>query len=100
MSDSSYIDVDYLADLSRIYLSDEEKLVVATSINKILNYMTLVEEVDTTDIAPCTHVLETLSNVMRDDIPSLPMDRELFLKNAPDTVGGMIKVPPVIQFES
>jgi aspartyl-tRNA(Asn)/glutamyl-tRNA(Gln) amidotransferase subunit C len=56
--------------------------------------------VDTEGVLPCTRVLESLTNVMREDTVSQTYSREEFLANAPAHVGGMIRVPPVIKFSN
>jgi len=99
MSKNDEVDISHLIQLCRIQFSEEEKKVLKEDLKKILRYMTLLEEVDTSGAAPCIHVNETLINVLREDVRGSPMNREEFLKNAPDHVGGMIKVPPVISFE-
>lgn len=100
MSLADEADVDHLAKLCRIKLKVEQKKKFETNLKKVLDYMDFLNEVDTEGVTPCTHVLETMENVSGDDIPRKePFDKETFFKNAPDQVGGMIKVPPVIQFE-
>lgn len=90
---------EYLANLCLIKLTHQEKETLNHNLKKILEYMDLLNEVDTSAIAPCVSVLETMVNVMREDVEGPPFDREQFFRNAPEHVGGMIKVPPVIQFE-
>ncbi|MDN3506350.1 MAG: Asp-tRNA(Asn)/Glu-tRNA(Gln) amidotransferase subunit GatC [Simkaniaceae bacterium] len=87
----------YLASLVRIELSEEQEKVFNQNLDKILGYMHLLDEVDTQDVLPCSHVLETAVNVMGEDEEIEPLDRETLLKNAPDSVSGMIKVPPVME---
>ena len=93
------IDIDHLAHLCRIKLMDDEKEILGQSLDKILDYMNLLDEVSTVDVAPCTSILETSQNVMREDEIGKTLPREVFLQNAPKHVGSMIKVPPIIQFE-
>jgi len=92
-------DVNRLCALCRIQLSSEEKKVIGEHLHKILKYMTFLNEVDTEGVPPCTHLLETMVNVMGKDEEEVSYDREKFLASAPDHVGGMVKVPPVIHFE-
>lgn len=93
-------DIEHLAHLCRIKLSKDRKAKTEENLKKVLNYISQLEEVDTTDVLPCTTILETMVNVMGEDKErSIQFSRESFLQNAPDQVGGMIKVPPVIQFE-
>lgn len=90
---------EYLANLCLIKLTNQEKEALNQNLSKILEYMDLLNEVDTTSVPPCTSVLESMVNVMREDVEGAPFDIEQFFRNAPDHVSRMIKVPPVIQFE-
>ena len=62
-----------------------------------LKYISLLEKIDTEGVAPCNHVLEGLYNAFREDTPGETTPREVFLKNAPEHIGGMIRVPQVIK---
>lgn len=65
---------------------------------RVLEYVSLLDEVNTDDVKPCTYVLkEMLQNTMRDDRIDQVLPRETFLANAPDQIGGMIRVPPVLK---
>jgi aspartyl-tRNA(Asn)/glutamyl-tRNA(Gln) amidotransferase subunit C len=89
-----------LCKLSRLECKDEgEKKAIQNSLSSILSHMDALKEVETSGVEPCLTVLETLSNVLRDDIPEPSLSRELFLSNSPSHVGGMIKVPPVLKQE-
>jgi aspartyl-tRNA(Asn)/glutamyl-tRNA(Gln) amidotransferase subunit C len=86
-----------LSQLSRIDCSEEEQDALLMDLKKILHYVEQLNEVDTTHVAPCNHVLDDIANVMREDIPGTPLPRDVFLANAPSHVGGLIRVPPVIK---
>jgi len=86
-----------LAKLCRIECSEEEKKNFYSSLLRILDYVDQLKEVDTERVAPCDRILETLSNVMREDVVGETLSRETFLSNAPAHVGGMVRVPPVIK---
>ncbi len=86
-----------LTQLCRISCTEEEKDNFLGSIRQVLIYVDQLKEVDVGGVPPCNTVLETLSNVFREDIPEPPLSREAFLANAPSHVGGMIRVPPVIK---
>ncbi|NGX60132.1 MAG: Aspartyl/glutamyl-tRNA(Asn/Gln) amidotransferase subunit C [Chlamydiae bacterium] len=89
----------YLAKLARIELTDEEEQTFNRNLEKILGYMKLLDEVDTQGVLPCAHVLENMQNVMGEDEEGPCLSRETFLQNAPESIAGMIKVPPVMQQE-
>lgn len=89
-------DVEHVAKLARLHLTDEEREMFTEQLNAILQYAEKLNELDTDDIAPTTHVLH-LSNVMRDDVveESLPLDK--VFRNAPDEEDGQFKVPAVLE---
>lgn len=91
-------DVRKVADLARLKVSDEELDALANDLRAIIGYVQVLNEVDTTDIAPMVHAVE-LSNVLRPDelVPSLP--RNEALSNAPKTDGEFFLVPPIIEGE-
>lgn len=89
--------IEYLSDLSRIDLSEEEQNNLLQDLESILTYIDLLNEADTEGIEPCNHVLADMSNVMREDETGEVLPRETFLNNSPAQIGGMIRVPPVIK---
>lgn len=97
MTDLDKDTVKYLTSLSRIDCSEEEQEAILIDLQNILDYISLMEEIDTDNIPPCNHVLEGMMNVMREDNPGETLPREVFLSNAPSQIGGMIRVPPVIK---
>ena len=86
-----------LTQLSRIDCTEEEQDSLLQDLKNILAYVDQLNEVDTDNVLPCNHVLEEVSNVVREDVAGEVMPRDLFLSNAPSQVGGMIRVPPVIK---
>lgn len=91
------ISVEYIAKLARLSVSEEEKELFGLQLNSILSYMEKLDELDTKDIEPTSHVL-SLSNVMRDDIPAgCSIPREDALMNAPDHTDKFYRVPKIIE---
>ncbi|MBA3603565.1 MAG: Asp-tRNA(Asn)/Glu-tRNA(Gln) amidotransferase subunit GatC [Parachlamydiaceae bacterium] len=86
-----------LTKLSRIQCNEDEESQLLSDLQKILSYVELMNEVDTENVRPCTHVLEEMCNVERDDVVGEVMPREVFLANAPDKIGGMIRVPSIMK---
>lgn len=88
--------VDHIARLSRLALSENEKQRYGNQLNNILTNIEKLGELDTSSIEPTFHVLE-LANVKRQDTlkPSLPTDEAL--SNAPDPSGGFYRVPSIIE---
>lgn len=89
-------DVQYIANLARLQLSDEEAEGLMKDMNKILDYMADLEELDTSDIEPLDHVTD-LEYRFRKDEAKEPVDHEDALKNAPDADSDYFRVPRVIE---
>ena len=90
------ISIEHLARLARLSVSDDEKILFANQIDSILNYMDKLNELDTGDIEPTSHVI-LLSNVVREDLPKDSLDREDALMNAPDKTDKFYRVPKIIE---
>ncbi len=90
--------LENLKRLCRMSCTPEEDQDILHSLSRVLDYVEQLKEVDTTGVAPCDYVLQSmLKNLMREDEPKPPLPREEFLHNAPDQIGGMIRVPPVMK---
>lgn len=86
-----------LTQLSRIGCTEEEQEALLKDLERILAYIEMLQSIDTKNVIPCNHVLGDMVNVMREDIVGPTIPRQEFLANAPDHVGGLVKVPPVIK---
>lgn len=88
-------EVEHIAELGRLNLSEEEKARYQDQLSAILEYFESLREVDTSAIPPTASVL-SLRSVMRPDQarPSLP--RAEVLANAPASVEGQFRVPGVL----
>jgi len=95
MSEITIADVEYVAGLAQLSLSDTAKEKLAKELGDILSYIEKLNELDTEGIEPMMHAMP-LTNVLREDRvePSLP--RELALKNAPNTDGEYFLVPKIL----
>ena len=100
MADLDKNTIKKLTQLCRIDCTEEEQESLLKDLKQILAYIEQLQEIDTANVSPCNHVLENMSNVMREDEVGEVLDRELFLANAPSHVGGMVRVPPVIKQNS
>lgn len=89
-------DVLYIANLARLNLTEEETPRLVKDMNQILEYIDLLNEVDTQNVAPLEHVTE-LNTSFRKDIALDPLDHDLALKNAPDADSDYFRVPKVIE---
>ena len=90
--------VDHIALLARLELSDEEKQRAAGELSQILNHFEQLSQLDTENIEPTDHVLP-LVNVLRADMPRPSLQREAALQNAPEAAAGMFQVPRVVEAE-
>ncbi|MCL5024320.1 MAG: Asp-tRNA(Asn)/Glu-tRNA(Gln) amidotransferase subunit GatC [Nitrospirae bacterium] len=90
------IDVEHIAHLARLGLTEEETAKFSPQLTSILLYVEKLNELDTTGVEPTSHVL-TLDNVMRDDAlrPSLVTAEALM--NAPERAEGFYRVPKIIE---
>lgn len=88
-------DVEHIACLAHIELTEEEKSLFTEQFNEILEYFKKIDEVDTENVEPTYHVLN-LENVTRKDkmVPSLPIDKAL--RNAPKKEKKFIKAPRIV----
>ena len=87
--------VDYIAKLSRLSLTEDEKKVIVPQLKDIVDYIEKLGELNVDDIEPMDHILD-LKNVYRDDLPGLSFPREEILQNAPLTDGAFFQVPKII----
>ncbi|OKP96597.1 Asp-tRNA(Asn)/Glu-tRNA(Gln) amidotransferase subunit GatC [Paenibacillus sp. P46E] len=89
-------DVQHVAKLARLHLSPEEEAKLTEQMNAILQYAEKLNELDTENVKPTTHVLQ-VSNVMRDDVVKESLSQEEALLNAPEEEDGHFKVPAVLE---
>lgn len=89
-------DVEHVANLARLELTDEEKELFTDQLGAVLKYMDKLNELDTDQIEPTSHILP-LVNVMREDEIRSSLPIELVMKNAPDEEDRQFKVPVVIE---
>lgn len=90
--------LENLKRLCRIECTPEEDLDILQSLTRVLGYMEQLNEVNTSEVASCNTVLQSiLKNPLREDIVDNSFPREEFLHNAPDQIGGMVRVPPVMK---
>lgn len=92
------IDIDHVARLARLELSQEEKERLRAQLGLILEHAAKVGEVAAGDVPPTAYAIPR-SNVFRPDerAPSLP--REDVLANAPEVEDDRFKVPRIVEVE-
>jgi aspartyl-tRNA(Asn)/glutamyl-tRNA(Gln) amidotransferase subunit C len=89
-------EVEHVAKLARLELSEQEKEKLTDQLSNILTYVETLNGLDTKGVEPTAHVLD-LKNVMRDDVAVPGLSRERALANAPDQAAGHYKVPKIIE---
>ena len=89
-------EVEHVAKLARLELSEREKEKLTEQLSNILTYVEKMNELDTKGVEPTSHVLD-INNVMRDDVPMESLSQEKALRNAPDKAAGHYKVPKIIE---
>ena len=92
---SSEIDIDYVAKLARIELTEEEKGKFSKQLGQILGYFEKLSAIDVSDVEPSAHA-HAIYNVWREDIEGEPMSVEDALMNAPANRDNQIVVPKVV----
>jgi aspartyl-tRNA(Asn)/glutamyl-tRNA(Gln) amidotransferase subunit C len=92
------IDIDHVARLARLELTDEEKARLREQLGAILEHAAKVGEVAADDVPPTAYAIPR-SNVLRPDevTPSLPVDE--VLANAPEVEDDRFKVPKIVEVE-
>lgn len=93
--DLSRAEVEHIAELARLALTDAELALYQEQLSAILDYMQQLQQLDTDAIAPTAAVLP-LRSVMRPDVARPAYPRDELLANAPDAQDGCFGVPPVL----
>ena len=90
------MDINHVAHLARLELSDEEKTQLSAQLAGILSYVAKLSEVDVTGVEPTAHAIP-LSNVLRKDEVRPSIERERILANAPETARDLFIVPKIVE---
>ncbi len=90
------ISIEHIANLARLSLSGAEKELFGRQLESILSYMEKLNELDTKDIDPTSHVI-AIHNVTREDAAAPSLDRKEALANAPDKTEKFYRVPKIIE---
>ncbi len=89
-------ELKYVADLARVSLSEEEAVLFSEQLNSILEYMEKLNELDTKNVEPMSHILD-MANIFREDKYKESLVRDNVLENAPSSKDGFFVVPKVIE---
>ena len=88
--------IDYVAALAKLDLSQEEREGAKKDLGSILEYMEVMNELDTENMEPMSHAFP-VTNVFREDVVTNSPDRENLLVNAPVQKDGCFIVPKTVE---
>lgn len=89
-------EVEHVARLARLELSEAEKERMRRELDGILSYIDKLRALDTGGVEPTSHAVP-MTNVMREDTPRPSFPREEMLANAPERSGELFRVPKIIE---
>ena len=92
------IDIDHVARLARLALTDEEKERLRRQLGVILEHAARVQEVAADDVAPTAYAVPR-SNVFRPDQPEPCLSAEEALAGGPEVESDRFKVPRIVEVE-
>jgi aspartyl-tRNA(Asn)/glutamyl-tRNA(Gln) amidotransferase subunit C len=84
--------VNHVARLARLELTEEEVDRMATELSKVLDHIEKIRELDLDGVLPTSHVVDVV-NALRADEPQPSLPREVALRSAPEAVAGGFGVP-------
>jgi len=90
------MDIEKVAKLARLELSEEEKETFGSQLEQVLGYMEQLNRLDTTGVEPTSHAIP-VNNVFREDEVRPSFSQEEVLAIAPDEEIGHFKVPKIIE---
>jgi aspartyl-tRNA(Asn)/glutamyl-tRNA(Gln) amidotransferase subunit C len=89
-------EVEHIAGLARLSLTDEEKIRFGKQLSAILDYAASLQALDTEKIPPTSSVLPPRSRLRRDE-PRPGLTIEELVGNAPEVEKNQFRVPPVLE---
>jgi aspartyl-tRNA(Asn)/glutamyl-tRNA(Gln) amidotransferase subunit C len=92
----SHAEVEHIAELAKLELTEEEKIKFCEQLSAILEYAEMLQQLDTEAIPPTATVLP-LQNVMRPDEAAPSFSQEDILANAPDAAEGCFRVRAILE---
>ena len=90
------VDIDHVALLARLDLTDDEKRMLREQLGVILEAAAKVGEVAADDVPPTSWAIPR-SNVFREDVPDPSLSQAVALANAPEAEHGRFKVPRIAE---
>jgi len=96
MASTEEFDINYVAKLARLELTEQEKTKFTAQLGKIIDYFQLLGEVNTEGVEPTAHA-NPIYDVLRSDTTGTPFTQEQALRNAPQSTESQIVVPRVVE---
>lgn len=88
-------DVEQVALLARLELTEQEIVLYTGQLDSILEYAEVLNRLDTENVVPTAHAVP-LHNVLRDDQVKPSLAQEKVLANAPEVEDGFFRVPKIV----
>ena len=90
--------LSHLTKLCRIACTPEKQEALLKDFQQIVDYVDQLCSIDTEGIEPCNCVVKGHTKApLREDVGEKTLDRELFLKGAPSSIAGLVRVPTVLK---
>jgi aspartyl-tRNA(Asn)/glutamyl-tRNA(Gln) amidotransferase subunit C len=90
------MDINHVAHLARLHLTNDEKARIGAQLRDILKYVEKLNELDVSGVEPTAHATP-LTNVWRADEVRPSIERDRILKNAPETARDLFIVPKIVE---
>ena len=90
-------DVEKIAHLARLSISEDELPVYVSALSSIVNFVDELSKVETANVAPLAHPLDGQHQRLRDDVVTASDQHEKYQANAPSVAAGLYLVPRVIE---
>ena len=92
-----HIDVDHIAKLARIHLTDEERARMEQDLPAILSYVETLNEVDTTNVEAREYLTDLVNQFRQDEIGQNEQERQAIIDNFPKKTGDALEGPAVFE---
>ena len=91
-----HIDVDHIAELCRIELTPDEKIMIAQQLDTMITYIDQLKEVDVSHVEAVLRPLENYDS-LREDVPGENLPTSDLLRNAPASKNNQVIVPRIVE---
>ncbi|MBR3645354.1 MAG: Asp-tRNA(Asn)/Glu-tRNA(Gln) amidotransferase subunit GatC [Lachnospiraceae bacterium] len=87
--------IEYVGILAKLELSEQEKEDAKKDMGRMLDYIDMLNQLDTSSVEPMSHIFP-VTNVFREDVVTNGDDRENIIANAPEEKDGQFVVPKTV----